>query len=177
MLKDFGVYVTIITAIVVAYLTYRNQLKLKAFELFLGRRQGVLTDIEKQLQKLQQIANELDEHKNGPMLRSYLKDFFHDSIIISSKVRSANLGENAEAFVDAYSSVAQEPLSGKKEMDLKDWIHRTVNLLSALYAAANVTVNSEIEKLSLPFTTKIMRKCLTIAKKWKQKKGAKTPAS
>jgi len=56
---EIGAYITIITAIVAAFITYRNQLRLKAFELFLQRRDSVLKDIEKFIEKLYVVQDAL----------------------------------------------------------------------------------------------------------------------
>ena len=47
MIAEIAPYITILTAIIVAYLTYRNQLRLKTFEMLIERRNSVLVDIEK----------------------------------------------------------------------------------------------------------------------------------
>lgn len=56
MIKEIAPYITILSAIIAAYLTYRNQLRLKTFELLTERRDTVLKDIEEFIEKLY-VAN------------------------------------------------------------------------------------------------------------------------
>ncbi len=53
-------YLTLITAIIAAFMTFRYQHRLKAFELFLARREAVLKDIEVLIDKLYSIKRELN---------------------------------------------------------------------------------------------------------------------
>jgi hypothetical protein len=155
---EIGAYFTIITAIIAAFLTYRNQLRLKAFELFLTRRDSVLKDIENFIDKLYIIQNELDSSAEAVTFNRYKKEFFHEGLIIYHKAKGANFGGVSSAMLETFWSIINEPVRNDSKLDSKDWVHRTLNSLTALYGFAHSQVTKEIESMAFTFFGKIKRK-------------------
>ncbi len=150
-------YITLLAGIIVAYLTYKNQLRLKSFEIFLKRREEVLADIEKEIKKLQEISLELNSNDEKTNLKKFLSGYFHDSLVLTQKMRSANLHKG---FVETYWDISNEML-GKGEVtqeELGSWITRLLNVLSAVYGIGHVKINSEIEILTFPWYLRVFRR-------------------
>ncbi len=156
---DIGAYIAIVTAIIAAFLTYRNQMRLKAFELFLNRRESVLSDIEKFIEKLFIIQNELHSNSDTLIFNKYKKEFFYEGLILYHKVKGANLGGPVDRFIETFWAIINEPISDKG-IDDKDWIHRTLNILSALYGLGHRRLTEEIEGMYLSNVKKGVRKII-----------------
>jgi hypothetical protein len=160
MKMEIGAYVTIITAIIAAYLYYRNQLRLKAFELFLARRDSVLRDVENFIAKLYLIQNELDsasaEFSN---YNRYIKEYYHEGLILYHKVKGANFSGVVSVMIESFWSIIQEDIH-KSDMNPIDWIRRTLNILSALYGFAYSQVTKEIESVAFSPLNKLRRQYL-----------------
>lgn len=165
-------YITLVAGIIVAYLTYKNQLRLKSFEIFLKRREEVLTDIEKEIKKLQEISLELDSNGEKTNLKKFLKGYFHDSLVLYQKMRGANFHE---VFVENYWLISNEMI-GKGEIteeEFKSWIGRLLNMLSAIYGIGHVKINSEIEILTFPWHLRVFRKGKVFYENFKMKRQNK----
>ena len=167
---EIGAYIAIITAIIATFLTYRNQLRLKAFELFLKRRDSVLKDIENFIEKLYIIQNELDSGVEAVTFNRYKNEFFHEGLIIYHKVKGANFGGVSSAMLETFWSIINEPVRDDSKLDPKDWVHRTLNSLTALYGFAHRQVTKEIESMAFSFIGKLKRKYSSRIKFKKDKK-------
>ena len=142
---DTGAYVAMVTAIVAAYLAYINQLRLKAFELYLARREEVLRDIERYLERLYSIMHELDSTKHKDALSKYQIEFHHEGSIIYQKIKGAGFVDpELEGLNSAFLSVIGEPFQETKDWDVRDWIERQTNLLSSLYGSAHREMSQEL---------------------------------
>ncbi len=167
-MNDIGIYITIITIVVGAYLTYNRQLKLKSFEYFFERRKEILNDIEKYLERLYTIRQEIDEQKNAKNLKRYYKNCFHEGLILYHKVKSANFGDTVNILNESYLTIIMEKFEEKKrKLDVSDWILRTTNTLSPLFGFAHSNLNQEMEMLTLPVHKKLSK----MIKLYKQKKS------
>lgn len=158
MKMEISAYITIITAIIAAFLTYRNQLRLKAFELFLTRRDSVLKDIENFIERLYVIQNELDSSVEAVAFNRYKKEFFHEGLILYHKVKGAHFGGVSSAMLETFWFIIQEPVGHDSKLNPKDWVHRTLNSLTALYGFAHSQVTIEIESMAFSFIGKLKRK-------------------
>ncbi|SLK12945.1 MULTISPECIES: hypothetical protein [unclassified Paenibacillus] len=160
-MNNIGIYITLISAITVAYLTYRNQMKLKAFEIFLKRREDVLSDIEKYLEMLHQVKLEidLDNDEKKPNLTKFSTEYFHGGLILFHKIKGANFGELSNILASNFWTLINERLTNNKldKDEFLDWIHRIQNILSTLYGFAHSTVNSEIQSITLPLHKKTLK--------------------
>lgn len=159
-LTSLAPYLTLITGIIAAYFTYKNQLRIKSFELLLERREAVLQDMEKEIEKMQNIIYEFDSDEGMVRFRRYFMDHSHNGLILYHKIKGANFGRNSKSLVEAYYSLYTERFDskGKSVNDLKDWIHRSLNILSILYGLAHSKVNSEIEIITLPWYIRIYKR-------------------
>ena len=155
---NIGAYIAIITAIIAAYLTYRNQLKLKAFELFLNRRYETLKDIEDYIMRLYAIKEESKSKKSHQELEKYIIQYSHAGLILYHKVKGCNFGWPEDPFVETFYLIIKEPTINPENMDVLDWVNRTLNTLSALLGFAHHRINSEMEKQAFSFTTRFFRK-------------------
>jgi hypothetical protein len=155
---EIGAYITIITAIVAAFLTYRNQLRLKAFELFLTRRDSVLIDIEKFIEKLYVVQDELDSGIEPVGFNRYKKEYFHESLILYHKVKGANFGETASVLLQTFWAIIGEPITKDSTTDARDWVSRTLNSLTALYGFSHSQVTREIESMAFSFIGRLKRR-------------------
>jgi len=167
---EIGAYITIITAIVAAFLAYRNQLRLKAFELFLTRRDSVLKDIEKFIEKLYIVKDELDSDTETIAFNKYKKEFYDESLILYHKVKGANFGGTASVFLETFWAIIGEPVKKDSTIDAKDWVRRTLNVLTALYGFSHSQVTREIESIAFSFIGRLKRKYSSRLKKEKAKK-------
>ncbi|MFO1459338.1 MAG: hypothetical protein U1G08_07995 [Verrucomicrobiota bacterium] len=161
-------YLTAITGIILAYLAFRHQQRLKAFELFYSRRAAVLTDIEAQLEKLFAIQKRLTEGKDDE-LADCQNRFFHDGLVLYHKIRGANFGDTAEILADSYFSLIQESLGKGSALGVESWLHRSSNILSMLYGVAHSYLSYQIEILTMPMPLR----CLRHAERWLERRRAK----
>jgi hypothetical protein len=165
---ELGAYITIITAIIAAFLTYRNQLRLKAFELFLARRDSVLKDIEQHIERLYIIENELESGIEDTTYKRYKQDFFRGGLVLYHKIKGANFGEPSSALVETFFSIIHEPIGNMPDLNPQDWVYRTLNILTALYGFAHSQTTKEIESMSFSFFGKLKAKYI-ISKNAKKK--------
>lgn len=161
MTLDIIPYLTIITAIVAAYLTYRNQLRLKTFELLHERRKSVLLDIEGFLKNLYQLQADLDVEYQSEAVSKYLREHFHEGLILYHKVKGANFGGVSDIMTGTFWSVLTE--SSKKgdvltKDEAKEWIRRTSNCLSALYAFSHSQLTKDLENMAFSPISRFIRK-------------------
>ena len=155
---EIGPYITIITAIAAAFLTYKNQLRLKAFELFLARRDSVLKDTEKFVEKLYTVQDTINAGMDKATWDKFKGDLFHESLILCNKARGANFGKQANLFLDTFESVIREPLE-KKELNKKEWVCRSLNCITIFYGTAHKQITKEIENMSFSLWGKLKRLC------------------
>lgn len=161
-------YITLIAGIIVAYLTYKNQLRLKSFELFLKRREDVLSDIEKEIKKLQDIMVELDSDGEKPTMERFKKEYFHNGSILYHKMKGANL---KKILVESYWNVLTKEMFNKKgtQEEFKDWIKTLLNSLSTIYGVGHSDLNSEIEIITFPWYIRLIKKSKMFYAKRKNK--------
>jgi hypothetical protein len=100
--ENIGIHLTFVTAILVAYFTYRNQLRLKSYELLLGRLEAVLKDIENLIKRLVDIKLELDSGQERPQLMRYKREFFDEALILYHKVLSSHFGPSPNTVIQTY---------------------------------------------------------------------------
>ncbi len=151
MTLDIIPYLTIITAIVAAYLTYRNQLRLKTFELLHERKKSVLLDIEGFLKNLYQLRADIDGEDQRESVSDYLREHFHEGLILFHKVKGANFGSISDNMANTFWSVITEPSKkseGLTKDEAKEWIIRTTNVLSALYAFSHSQLTKDLEGMA-----------------------------
>lgn len=160
LLQSIAPYLTIITAIVAAYFAFRNQLRLKAFELLYERRQSVLNDVEKYLGvlytliRVEQIANNESVHK-------FASEHFHESHILFHKVKGAQFGELVDGMADAFLSVANEAITPNGSMSeemFRDIVSRQANTLSALYGFAHRQITVELNEMAFSWIKRFVTK-------------------
>jgi hypothetical protein len=157
-------YITLIAGILVAYLTFRNQLRLKSFELLLKRREEILNDIEKEIELLQLIKVELKTQDERPHLDRFLSDYFHNGLILFHKMKGANFGGVSKHLIATYWSISNELITKNNmtESEIRDYVQRMLNTLSAIYGFAHSKVNAEIEMITLPWYLRFFRKVKNI---------------
>lgn len=161
MIHNIGVYLTVITAIIAAYLTYRNQLRLKSFELLYERRVLVLKDIESFLNDLYRVQTDLGANMESENIQKYLNEYFHEGLILMHKVQGANFGELVDKLIGTFWSVLIEPVSkggSINQSELKSWISRTINGLSAVYGLSHRQLTNELERMAFSPITRLIKK-------------------
>ena len=161
MTQDIGVYIAVVTAIVAAYLTYRNQLRLKSFELLHERRVLVLNDVESFLKNLYKVQIELEDGKSNENIKKYLNEYFHEGLILMHKIKGSNFGETADTLTDTFYSVLNEPAINGVPMsnnEAKSWIVRTINGLSAAYGFSHRQLTNELELMAFSPITRFINK-------------------
>ncbi len=147
---EIGVYVTIITAIIAAFLTYRNQLRLRAFEMFLIRRDQVLSDAEKFITRLYHMKTELEQ---GIMerRRSNVTVLDYEGEILYHKANGAKFGRTADMFIETFFRILNDPRRYEDDFDLIDWNRRLTTQLTSFYGVAHRQVSREIESIAFTF--------------------------
>jgi len=161
---EIGAYITIFTAIIAAYLAYRNQLRLRAFEIFLSRRDSVLSDTEKYIQRLYLARDAFEGDISDKDINKYIRELNHDGLILYHKAKGGNFGALASLLLDTFCHCLQEPLVNRalsKNIDLIDWIGRTTNGLTAFYGFAHSQVSKEIEIVAFSLFGRLRRKHLS----------------
>ncbi|UXD86336.1 hypothetical protein [Thalassolituus hydrocarboniclasticus] len=153
-------YLAIITAIVAAYFTYRNQQRLKSFEILYDRKTSVLADMEAYLKNLHLLRSEIEKDELSDVLEKYLREHFHEGLVLYHKVKGANFGGISEVMAETFWSIVKET-STKGAMtkeDAKEWIHRTTNALSALYGFSHSQLTKDLEEMAFSYTARFIRK-------------------
>lgn len=149
-------YLTIITAIITAFMAYRSQLRLKTFEILYNRRTSVLDDVVAFINKLYQIETDLDIDKQSEALLKHSQEYFWESHILFHKIKGANFGEDSNTFADTFLSIVTEPpevtLEGYKEK-----IERTINTLSMLYGFSHRQLTKDLEEMTFSLFKQFIR--------------------
>lgn len=155
LLKDIAPYAAIITAVVSATIAYRSQLRLKAFEMLIARREQVLGRVEETIKQLQEIRIS----PTTESLRSFSATCFHDLIILNQQIAGCNFGAMVDVLRATYFQVGQELVVGKlvTEEELRGVVTRMVNGLAALYGMAHSEITSELERIALTPTARLTR--------------------
>lgn len=127
-------------AIVGFYVTFRNQQRLKAFELFSARREAVLKAVEEKMKCLDEVMHALpyrmaasgfEAEKN--LVARFERTEWRDSFALNQKLMSASFGYVVNDLAQAFDSINNQigPLQRTK-VDLKDHIERKQNLLGVI---------------------------------------------
>ena len=164
---EIGAYVTIITAIIAAFLTYRNQLRLRAFELFLNRRDSILANTEKFISQLYEARMAIDNGASEILAYKYIREFNYEGLILYHKAKGANFGETANVLLETFLHILQEPMLAsvtEKNIDRQDWIIRTTNILTLFYGLAHSQVSKEVESIAFTLWGNYKRRKLGKAK-------------
>ena len=159
LLQTIAPYLTIGTAILAAYFAFRNQLRLKSFELLYERRQSVLRDIEKQLGELYKIFRATDLTKSDDASK-YESENFHESLVLFHKIKGVQFGETVDVLADTFLSVAHEPYSPGhtiSEPEFRSLISRQANALSAIYGFAHKQLSLELDSMAFSWLSRRFR--------------------
>jgi len=152
-------WIAVISAIVAGFVAYRNQLRLKAFELLLSRRTDLLKAIEKRIEFYREVIIELD---SGQDERSYLTRFsrteFHEALILYHRAKGVALGPLADTLIETYWAINKESFSGSLDnITLKSHLERKINSLAAFYGFSHSKISREIESLAISPIKRILR--------------------
>ncbi|MEK4671544.1 hypothetical protein [Niallia sp. FSL R7-0271] len=166
-------YIALIAGIIVAYLTFKSQLRLKSYELLLKRREEVLSDIEKEIEKLQTINLEIEGNTTSPTFERYGRDYFQNGLILYHKMKGANFGKTAGYLIESYYHINNEKIGVNNitKEELGSWIFRKTNTLSTLYGLAHSKVNMEIQYLTLPGYQRLYKNVKSLFEKWKNRRN------
>lgn len=157
MIKEIAPYITILSAIIAAYLTYRNQLRLKTFELLTERRDTVLKDIEEFIEKLYTANFELTNKEELSESKKYSIEYFHEGLILMHKINGANFGSSTKTLNSTFWKLITEPEINKNTISkeqFKDWIIRTTNTTSLIYGLAHSELTKELETMAFSWPSR-----------------------
>ncbi|WP_338508251.1 hypothetical protein [Pseudomonas poae] len=157
MIAEIAPYITILTAIIVAYLTYRNQLRLKTFEMLIERRNSVLVDIEKFIGELYGANFEFVGDEVPVASRKYSREYFHEGLILMHKIKGSNFGSSVDVLNNTFWQIITKPGYNEPTMSkeqFKDWVSRTTNVVSLIYGLAHSELTKELEKMALPWVSR-----------------------
>ncbi|WP_447903767.1 hypothetical protein [Pseudomonas serbica] len=160
MITEIAPYITILTAIIVAYLTYRNQLRLKTFELLIERRNSVLIDIEKFIGELYKANDEITNNEMSAASKKYSREYFHEGLMLMHKIKGANFGSSVDVLNNTFWHVITKPGYSDATMSkeqFKDWVNRTTNVASLIYGLAHSELTKELEKMALSWLSRKMK--------------------
>jgi hypothetical protein len=161
-------YVSIGTAIILAFLAYWNQLRLRAFELFLARRDSVLGSIEKFIGRLYEARAELHPEANKSLLDKYVREFNYEGEILYHKAKGANFGKTANELLEGFLKVLKVPFvlrAAEESFDPMEWITHLTNILTDCYGVAHRQVSREVESIAFTFWGNFKRRRLS---KWRK---------
>jgi hypothetical protein len=167
MIAEIAPYITIFTAIIVAYLTYRNQLRLKTFEMLIDRRNSVLVDIEKFISELYRANLEFVCDEIPMVSTKYSREYFHEGMILMHKIKGSNFGSSVDVLNSTFWQIITNPGYNEPAMSkeqFRDWLSRTTNVVSLIYGLAHSELTKELEKMALPW----------VSRKYKTYKNRKT---
>lgn len=157
-LKVITPWIAVITAVIAGYFTFRNQMRLKAFELLLERRNELLRAVEDRIEFYRKVLAELKTEKDGPNLERFCHTNFHESLILFHRAKGVALGPLADTLIDTYWSSSQELItSPPTKEEITDIIKRMINGLVVFYGFAHSRISTEIESLTLSPIEKINR--------------------
>ena len=146
-MQNSGLVLTILTAILTAYVAFRHQQRLKAFELFYARRNEVIKDIEAAINT---IVNVQTDHADDRPRNTFNARCFRDGLVLHHKIKGANFGVVADAMGSTYYFILEEMLHQgfKKESDWNNWLDRQLNCLSLLHGLAHRQMSKEMSFLT-----------------------------
>lgn len=160
MIAEIAPYITILTAIIVAYLTYRNQLRLKTFELLIERRSSVLIDIEKFIGELYMTNDEITSGEMSAASKKYSREYFHEGLMLMHKIKGANFGSSVDVLNNTFWQVITKPGYSDATMSkeqFRDWVNRTANVVSLIYGLAHSALTKELEEMALSWLSRKMK--------------------
>jgi len=159
ILKSITPWMAVVSAVVAGYLTFRNQMRLKAFELLLERRQKLLEAVEDRIKFYRIVLAELEENpESTPNIKIFTSNEFHDSLMLFHRAKGVALGPLADILIETYWTIGHEGLGrslGKDETI--GMIQRKINALAAFYGFAHSRISSEIETITLSVVEQIKR--------------------
>ncbi len=167
LIAEIAPYITVFTAIIAAYLTYRNQLRLKTFELLIDRRKSVLIDIEKFISELYETRAEFENPATTKASEKYAREYFHQGMILMHKIKGANFGSTVDTLTDTFWQIITNPGYSEEKLtkdQFKDWIIRTTNTASLIYGLAHRELTRELERMATPWIRGLsasVKKCIT----------------
>jgi hypothetical protein len=141
-------YLAIVTAVIAAYMTFRNQQRLKAFELLYVRREAVFKDLEAQLARIHALQSAFRKRSTDAEPVDNYQLFFEGQLIVQ-KVKGARFGAAADQLADSYQTILDELFRDPDNLDLMDWLDRCRNALSILYGASHRDMSHAIESLTV----------------------------
>ena len=160
MLQALAPYITIISAIIAAYLTYKNQMRIKSFEILYIRQQEILKDIESFITKLYEVKLITKSNVDHESIEKYLNEYFHEGLMLHHKIKGANFGEATDLMSKTFFSIIMEPSSKQEAMskeDFYEWVARTANILAMTYSTAHAQLTKDIEKMAFSYPSRIIR--------------------
>ncbi|MDD0967932.1 MULTISPECIES: hypothetical protein [Pseudomonas] len=160
MFTQIAPYITVLTAIIAAYLTYRSQLRLKTFEMLVERRNAVLLDIEKFIGELYDANYEAVGEEVTLASKKYSREYFHEALILMHKIKGANFGSSVDVLNKTFWQIITKPGYGEAVMSkeqFKDWVSRTTNVVSLIYGLAHSELTKELEKMALPWLSRKLK--------------------
>lgn len=148
-IQAVGLFVTLLVAILTIYSGFRNQQRLKAFELSYARRNEVLKDIEAALNTLFEILASADDER-AKLIHKFGVRSWQDGLVLYHKIQGGNFGRPAELSADTYYAVLTECL--KEDISppdkLNSWIVRQTNTLGATHGFAHAEMSREVRVLT-----------------------------
>lgn len=151
IIKAITPLVAVVSAVVAGYITFRNQIRLKALELLLERRQELLKTVEERIELYRNVLAELAETTDSKQnIKLFTGNEFHDSMMLYHRAKGIALGPVADSLIETYWAIGHESLGrsmGKDEAVAM--LQRKINTLSAFYGFAHIRISSEIEKMTL----------------------------
>ena len=137
--------VTAIAGIAAALLAFRHQQRIRAFELFLARRESVLSRVEQELSHLHLVLTESAGEEGQAAFDAIAYSAFRDGLVLFHRMKGCNFGETTDALADTYFSVLSESLD--QGPVAVDWLRRLVSCLSAWHALAHRSLSEELDAL------------------------------
>ena len=142
------IIITFLTGIVLAYIGFRHQQRLKAFELFLERRESILGAVAAEIERLYQILDELEAGEKS-QAKHYGRRAFRGNLILYHRMKGGAFGPTVDALTETFWSVANEPVGAVVPLaDPAAWLGRILNCLSAVHAFGHAEMSREMRGLS-----------------------------
>jgi hypothetical protein len=145
-----GPLITAGAAITAAYSTLRHRQRLRVFELYLGRRNDVLRDVEATIRRLQ-------ESRRGDVDGGLGREFFDSGLVLFHKIKGADFGPLPETLAESYFSIVSEWYGVESGDDIADIENRALNVLTLLNGYAHGAMSREISSLSQSFGRRFRR--------------------
>ena len=152
LLTTLAPYLTVAGSVFAAYAAFRNQQRLKAFELFHARRMQILDDVDATRESITRLLSGAD------MFDLYLVRAVQDAIVLQRKIMSGSFGREVDNLAVSFVAIVTESIEGIHLLEKGSWLTRQTNVLALISGSAHARVSWEMESMSRSVLSRSIRR-------------------